>query len=360
MGKRPKKSAAGGEDLISELPDEILHCIIGRIACSKEATRTIALSNRWRNLWRSYPVVQLNPKTKREFYSIGSEVFKKFHDATMKRFNQDKLLQMEALKLSIQIDRCRFNHPRSSIYKFRSPGVEQLLKLASERKAKYVDIEIGARSFSSLCLPFRLLSYSSAKTLKLERIRFASCNDDLLVSLNSLRSLHLKDVRFDDHRLFTNLIASSPLLETLQLRNVRNLKKLQLSNVPNLKTLVVTYCFDLEEIEIEAYELHSLHLQMTVGIEKKMLHKIELIAPQLNDLKIINYGLRMVDLKSIICKLQYLKSLNLVGIVGFCRNKSWKLEFAGRKLEEFVLWVSRGLKEIELDADAGPSVVNFL
>ncbi|CAN1264795.1 Cytochrome P450 71A1 [Linum perenne] len=93
MGKRRMKSAGGdgdgggGKDLISNLPDEILHSIIRRIAWSKSAEQTIALSNRWRNLWRSYPVVQLNPKAHSpfvEFYSITSEGFQKFHEATMK------------------------------------------------------------------------------------------------------------------------------------------------------------------------------------------------------------------------------------------------------------------------------------
>ncbi|CAN1751805.1 F-box/LRR-repeat protein 13 [Linum perenne] len=520
MKKQPKKSAAAaGKDLISELPDEILHSIIRRIACSKAAEQTIALSSRWRNLWRSYPVVQLNPKTTHDFYSIGSEVFQKFHDATMKRFNQEKLLQMEALKLFIDIDEDHLSFPAA---------LEQLLELASERKAEYVGIEIGFRSFSLCCLPFRLLSNSSAKTLKLKRIKFASGNNGYLIVLNSLHSLHLNNVEFNDKRLFTNLIASSPLLETLklesvtgmgklwvsdvaklktlrflhlnhvefnellladliassplletlkleylrirrklvvsnaanlkkleicycysgeiqiaafglrylhirhssnrvigliapqlnvlqlcgyhklsllrvissddlshlrflrldeltiddvqvflnliaanllletlQLRNIKNLKKLQLSNVPNLKTIVITHCIDLEEIEISAHKLHSLYLGSDFGRSKikRMLPKIELIAPQLNDLKIINYSLRMVDLKAIVCNLQYLKYLNLAGIAGPRRWKSWNLEFKGRKLEEFILWVSRwGLKRFELDADvdAGQSVVIFL
>ncbi|CAN1264799.1 Putative F-box/FBD/LRR-repeat protein At5g56810 [Linum perenne] len=479
MEKQPKKSAAAGKDLISDLPDEILHSIIRRIACSKAAEQTIALSSRWRNLWRSYPVVQLNPKTSHRFYSIGSEGFQKFHDETMKKFNQDKLLRMEALKLCIDIEEDHLSFPAA---------LEQLLELASERKAEYVGIQIGVLSSSSLCFPFRLLSNSSAKILKLERIRFQSGNDDLLVSPNSLRSLHLISVRFDDQRLFTNLIASSPLLETLelesvtgmenpwvsdvdklladliassplletlklknirgmkeiqiaafglrhlhienpygelsigliapqlnvlrlrvlsklslgviscgvlknlcleyltfddeqvflnliaanplletlQLRRIMNLKKLQLSNVPNLKKLVVAFCNDLEEIEIvAAYELQSLYLENNYerNISKRMLHKIELTAPQLNVLKIINYSLRMVDLKAVVCKLQHLKYLSLAGIAGFRRRKLWNLEFEGRKLEEFILWVSRrGLKRIKLydDVDTGQSVVNFL
>ncbi|CAN1158808.1 F-box/LRR-repeat protein 13, partial [Linum perenne] len=624
-GKKRKKSAGGGgKDLISKLPDEILHSIIRRIASSKEAEKTIVLSNRWRNLWRSYPVVQLNPKTSHRFYSIGSEGFMKFHDATMKRFNQDKLLRMEALKLSIRIKKDDLNSPNED--NFRSSAVEQLLELASERKAEYVDIEICFKSCSSLCLPFRLLSNSSTKTLKLEKIRFASDNNDYFVVLNSLRSLHLDNVEFDDKRLFTNLIASSPLLETLKLesvtgmkkpwvsdvaklktlrflhlndveldeqlladliassplletlklvfifemrklvvcnaaanlkkleiydcyrlkeiqiaasglrdlhieesgpvlsigliapqlnvlnlhchsqlslseislddlnhlrflcldnltiddeqvflnwiagrplletleiRNIKNLKKLKLSNLPNLKTLVVTDCIDLKEIgliapqlnvlhisccynssfcvmscgdlnhlrsldlgylrfddeqvflnliagnplletlqltsikhlkklqlsnvpnlktlgitdcinlkeiEISAHKLHSLHLEKDFkrNKSKRMLRKIELIAPQLNDLKITNYDLRMVELKAIVCNLQYLKSLDLFGIAGIGLRNYWMLEFskmlqfAGRKLEEFILWVSRELKEMEVDADAGPSVVKFL
>ncbi|CAN1751802.1 Putative F-box/FBD/LRR-repeat protein At2g05300 [Linum perenne] len=601
MKKRSKKSvaAAAGRDLISDLPDEILHSIIRRLAFSEDgeqtAQQTIALSSRWRNLWRSYPVVQLNPKTtystrfddfdlSRHFYSIGSEFFQKFHDATMKKFNQDKLLRMEALKLSINIDEDDLGSSSESDDEdlldsededIISPAVEQLLELASERKAEYVDIKVISIGSSLLWLPFGLLSNSSAKTLKLESIRFASGNHHLLVSLNSLRSLHLNNVEFDDERLFANLIASSPvletlelkfvigmrklvvsnsanlkkleiyycddvkeiqiaafslqdlhignqvlsigliapqlnvlnlhchsqlslseislddlnhlrflcldnltiddeqvflnwiagrpLLETLEIRNIKNLKKLKLSNLPNLKTLVVTDCIDLKEIgliapqlnvlhisccynssfcvmscgdlnhlrsldlgylrfddeqvflnliagnplletlqltsikhlkklqlsnvpnlktvvitdcinlkeiEISAHKLHSLHLEKDFkrSKSKRMLRKIELIAPQLNDLKITNYDLRMVDLKAIVCNLQYLKSLDLFGIAGIGLRNYWMLEFskmmefAGRKLEEFILWVSRELKEMELDADAdaGPSVVKFL
>ncbi|CAN1751798.1 hypothetical protein LINPERHAP1_LOCUS4449 [Linum perenne] len=201
-----------------------------------------------------------------------------------------------------------------------------------------------------------------APQLKVLKLGLASlCLD--VNSCSVLNDLCLNGFILDDEQAFLNFIAANPLLETLQLRNIRNLKKLQLSNVPYLKTLAVEHCNDLEEIEIAAaYELHSLHLERKFhrNGSKRMLHRIELTAPQLNDLKIINYGLRMVDLKAIVCKLKYLKSLNLVGIAGIGVRNSWMLEFTGRKLEEFVLWVPRELKEMELDADAGPSVVKFL
>ncbi|CAN1751803.1 F-box protein At5g03100 [Linum perenne] len=431
MRKRLKKSAAAGKDLISDLPDEILHSIIRRISCSKAAEQTIGLSSRWRNLWRSYPVVQLNPNTRHEFYSIGSEGFQKFHDATMKRFNQDKLLQMEALKLSIQIDDDDLCSPDDD--DCSSPAVEQLLELASERKAEYIEIgrlftnliassplletlklesvtgmeklwvsdvaklktlrflHLKTVEFDKQLLADLIASSPLLETLKLEYIfgmrKLVVCNaanlkkleisacyfvDEIQIAASGLRDLHIENsyrvlsigliapqlnvlkldnLTLDDEQVFLDLIAANPLLETLQLININNLKKLQLSNLPNLKTLVITDCIDVEEIQIAAYELHSLHLERKKS--KRMLHKIELIAPQLNDLKIINHGLRMVDLKEIVCKLQYLKSLNLVGIAGFGQRKSWKLKFAGRKLKEFILWwVSKGLKKNELDADA--------
>ncbi|CAN1751799.1 Putative FBD-associated F-box protein At5g22720 [Linum perenne] len=283
MKKQPKKSAAAaGKDLISELPDEILHSIISRIACSKAATRTIALSSRWRNLWCSYPFVQLNPKARHMFYSLRSEVFQKFHDATMKRFHQDKLLGMKALNLSININDDDLNS--SDEDNCRSPAVEQLMELASERKAEFVDIEIGVMTMwcPSLCLPFRLLSNSSAKTLKLERIRFASGNKDYVLVLNSLRSLHLNNVEFDDERLFANLIASSPVLETLELKFVSGMRKLVVSNAAaSLKKLEIYHCYEVEEIQIAAFGLLYLHIE---NLNEEL--SIGLIAPQLNVLKL--------------------------------------------------------------------------
>ncbi|CAN1158794.1 F-box/FBD/LRR-repeat protein At5g53840 [Linum perenne] len=263
MKKQPNESAAAGEDLISDLPDEILHSVLRRIPYFKEAAQTSALSSRWRNLWSSYPVVELDSATSPyytshsaspfyplcRFYSTTSEGFYSFHNATMTKFSRDKLLRIETLKLSV----CTyFPFPRS-------PAIEQLLDLASERKAENIEIKVDSDLF--LCLPFGLLSNSSAKIIRLQRIGFLRDNS-ILISLNSLCSLHLSTVNFDDELLFANLIASSPLLETLELEHVyAPMSKLRLSNVSSLKVLMISSCHWVKEIEIVALALQTLHIQ---------------------------------------------------------------------------------------------------
>ncbi|CAN1228752.1 Putative FBD-associated F-box protein At5g53640 [Linum perenne] len=287
------------EDRISSLPDEILHSILCYLPTSKEAARTSALSRRWENLWRSYPVIEYNSTT-----IVG---FQKFGDATMKRFSRDKLLRIEALKLTLKVDHYAFAA-------IRFPHVEQLIDLAWERKAEYVSIEVTSPYFHFL--PFRLLSSSTVKILYLKSINFTSNRDgddiDLLFSLNSLRFLHLESVQFDDDQLFTKLLASSPLLETLEIKAaVVSAKKLQVSHVPNLRVLKISSSSsNVKEIEIAASRLHTLQLQIEA---MGKVFNMELKTPQLNVLEI--YGgvkLRSSDISKVISKLDSLMSLTLI------------------------------------------------
>ncbi|CAN1759290.1 hypothetical protein LINPERHAP1_LOCUS7092 [Linum perenne] len=72
-------------------------------------------------------------------------------------------------------------------------------------------------------------------------------------------------LELEDERILSSLIASSPLLETLQIGSIHDLNKLELSsfNVANMKTFGISDCNKLEEIEIEAPRLHTLRLTTT-------------------------------------------------------------------------------------------------
>ncbi|TVU39202.1 hypothetical protein EJB05_12610, partial [Eragrostis curvula] len=59
-GKRPAPPASedgdgDGVDRISSLPDDLLHLVLVRLGCAREAARTSFLARRWRSLWTRLP-----------------------------------------------------------------------------------------------------------------------------------------------------------------------------------------------------------------------------------------------------------------------------------------------------------------
>ncbi|CAN0914356.1 F-box/FBD/LRR-repeat protein At5g53840 [Linum grandiflorum] len=316
MESQPKNLTAAGIDRISELPDEIVHSIFRHIASSKEIVQTAALSSRWRNLWRSYPVVEFNSRT--------TESFQQFVDETTKNFSPDRLLRIEALKLSLYL----YN------VDIRSSYLVQLLDIAATNNAEYIAIKVKVDNCKGYVghlypwLPLDSLSNSSARTLHLEKINFKSKKKadhyDLHLSLDSLLHLHLESVRFSNPRLFASLLASSPLLETLEV--IRYVDGMRNVNLPNLKTLKI-------------YSITDLELRDWVFME-------EFIAPQLNTLEIDNcFYLRLSDVFRAVSKLENLKYLTLTRL----HSPEKKLKLSCPKLEELNLWAPYGLEEIELD-----------
>ncbi|EEE66506.1 hypothetical protein OsJ_22965 [Oryza sativa Japonica Group] len=61
-GRRRRRSQSEGAtptDRISALPDELLHGILLRVGCARDAARTAALSRRWRRVWATMPELHL-------------------------------------------------------------------------------------------------------------------------------------------------------------------------------------------------------------------------------------------------------------------------------------------------------------
>ncbi|CAN1123898.1 Putative F-box/FBD/LRR-repeat protein At5g56810 [Linum perenne] len=343
MSNHRKKSAATADDVISELPDEILHSILRRLSSSREAAITTVLSRRWRSPWRSYPFVVFDFRdlnNRGEAGEISSTAvmaqLRQFGDATLDRFSGDQLLLMKTLKVVLE-------KGDSTIY---SSVVNQLLNLAVERKAEVIAIIVTSHSHSHrLILQFGLLSNSAAKSLRFEGIEFTGgC---LPLSLNSLRTVYLDYVKLENSQLLGNLIASSPILETLILRHISILKKLQIRNTTSsLKTLKISYCSYMEEIEIAAAGLQTLYIR-----ELDVLRRIELIAPQLAVLKIVNFHYMGESVLARVSKLKSVKSLTLGA--SFLIHMEKKLKLSIPNLEEFTFWAPIGLEEIELESMPG-------
>ncbi|TYG68314.1 hypothetical protein ES288_D05G144300v1 [Gossypium darwinii] len=57
---------ADSVDYISQLPDHIIHQIMGRLRCNKVTARTCILSKRWRDIWTSFSSLLSGLKTSSE------------------------------------------------------------------------------------------------------------------------------------------------------------------------------------------------------------------------------------------------------------------------------------------------------
>ncbi|CAN0914384.1 Putative F-box/LRR-repeat protein At3g18150 [Linum grandiflorum] len=341
MEEQPNNlTATAGEDLISGLPDEILHCIIGRLELCEEAGQTISLSRRWRRVWHSYPVVHYNNPDvwDSRYRPIDLE---EFGDSAMERFSRDKLLGMESLKLEPSL------YGGGERY-IRSPVVERLIDLGLERKAEHVQIlAVMDECLSGLELPNLLLFNSIIKSLRLSNVYIPFDRYFGSDSSTSLRSLYLGFVEFETNNLLGNLIAKSPLLETLEIIRWRESCTLQVSKHTNLKTLEMSECL-MEEIEIVAPQLESLYLRDANFVRD---FKLQVTAPLLNRFEISGFQLTEGDLQAMLSKFPYLQYLK-VGMYHKLVEKKL-LKFSSSSLVELELEAPCGLEELELDVGPG-------
>ncbi|CAN0901574.1 F-box/FBD/LRR-repeat protein At2g04230 [Linum grandiflorum] len=240
----PVATAPDNGDQISDLPVEIQHKILQNLSSHKHAARTSTLSKRWRSVWRSYPDVVFD-----EDINADGQRFQNFVESEFRRLSLDNQFKMQTLDVTI----LGFDSEP-----FRSPALEQLLSLASEKKATKVAVNVPS---GYVRLPYRLLSNSGVESLNLTGIKLDSGNDDSSspLSLNSLRSLDMENFHMDES-FFTNLIASCPLLRILQLQTICNMRKLKVSNATNLRTFLIHSLGSVEEIEIEAPGLEYLEI----------------------------------------------------------------------------------------------------
>ncbi|CAN0914362.1 F-box/FBD/LRR-repeat protein At5g53840 [Linum grandiflorum] len=237
-------NAAGEEDRISELPDEILLCILRRLNCSKQSAQTVILSKRWRRIYDSYPIV--------EFRSAKCRGFQQFVKSQMQRFSRNIGLRMEVLKVKLKYSEDNLC------------ALEKLLDLASERKVEELDINADYAS------SFRLLSNSSAKNLRFTGILL---KEDVLPVLQVSYSWDLEIEEI-----------AAPELQTLRLSNSKSKSLVQLSGLPaalsslqSLKSLTLELDRDegIKQIKFSSPKLEEFTLHAPVflkEIEKCEIH----------------------------------------------------------------------------------------
>ncbi|KAL7591885.1 hypothetical protein Lser_V15G31894 [Lactuca serriola] len=208
-----------GVDMISDLPDPILHLILSSLPTTEEVIRTSILSTRWRYLWTLISSIDID-------YSRGM----KFDKSKFKKFVYNVLennsLDLDSFSLS-----CADIYSRWTVY--------QWIEAAVSRNIKQLHLSFSSEDwFKHIELPYCLVTCDSLQVLRVflyEQRRLILPN---FTWFQALRVLELKNVELYKGYLVKSFLESCPLLEDLSLIDceINNLKVLCIS-CPNLKRL---------------------------------------------------------------------------------------------------------------------------
>uniref|UniRef100_A0ACD5WK73 Uncharacterized protein n=1 Tax=Avena sativa TaxID=4498 RepID=A0ACD5WK73_AVESA len=181
----PAAAAADGEDRISALPDAILHEVLSFLS-TRDAVRTCLLATRWRDVWKSVPVLRINVSPKEDYSSAT---------ALAKFVNHLLLLRDPTAALRKCVICARFENLHRPEYEDRDQAlryVEQWIQYAIICKVQILRVE-GVFDFN-------------------DRVELSKAT---LISKH-LRSLHLYSFKFEGRSLD---LSSCDTLEVLMLES---------------------------------------------------------------------------------------------------------------------------------------------
>ncbi|GKA29297.1 F-box domain containing protein [Tanacetum coccineum] len=226
-------SRDNGADLISNLPDTILHLILSRLPTTEEAIRTSILSTRWRYLWTAVHYLNMDWSTKLKPYAeFNKSKFKKFVYSVL----LNKVENFDSLRL------CCWNY-------YNMSTVRRWIQAATMRKVKSLDLifcvkatqdDLARRDvYEVIVLPSCLFTCDSLESLRLFLYR-RPFSLPLCIGFPALRVLELNSVHCFDHDLLERFLEICPLLEELSLIDslIGTLDAVYITS-PKLKTLRV-------------------------------------------------------------------------------------------------------------------------
>uniref|UniRef100_A0A5B7B567 F-box domain-containing protein n=2 Tax=Davidia involucrata TaxID=16924 RepID=A0A5B7B567_DAVIN len=243
-----EKNGSEGEDIISKLPDGVLHHILSFLS-TKDAIRTSILSSRWQYLWTSISDIDLNDTLmwfgkKRENYPMCRTFFLDFVERVLLLHDASDIKRLR-LTFDVHVNASRVN---------------SWISAAIRHKVQELVLQLPLREL--FVLPCCLFTCKSLAVLELRM----DC--DLRIPTNicfsSLKSLMLRPVTFLDDNSAQQLFSSCPVLELLALEDCewKNIKSITIS-IPTLKDLTFYTGLndeDLHDCEIKIYAANLISL----------------------------------------------------------------------------------------------------
>ncbi|GMN53338.1 hypothetical protein TIFTF001_022478 [Ficus carica] len=176
MAKKRRIVKIRAPDLISKLPDHVIHYILSFLP-TIDAVRMSLLSRRWRRMWYSIPALKFDD------YQIKEELFFNFVEQCMKHHQMGMQVNTTSVitRFELRISRCRVD----------SSQVDRWLSFVAQPHLKELDVKMHALcswSESPHCLPQVALTLTSLTILNLDYMKLEDCSH---VNLPCLKSMSL-------------------------------------------------------------------------------------------------------------------------------------------------------------------------
>ncbi|KAK9269637.1 hypothetical protein L1049_001414 [Liquidambar formosana] len=237
-----------GEDVISNLPDSVLHHILSFLP-TKDAVRFCMFSTRWKYLWTSLPNIDLD-----DLLYFGEKNIWSPHERTCYMNFVERVLMLHDMS---NLKRFRL----SCRVFFNASYVNEWVSTAVRHKVQELDICFFVEEpFGLPCCIFTCESLTALKIAMNCVLKLPNC-----ISFPSLKSLQLRFVTFMENYSTQKLFSGCPVLQELAILDCEwmNLESITIS-IPTLKSLTIDElpCFgktdDLNDCEIKIYAANLL------------------------------------------------------------------------------------------------------
>ncbi|KAF2323532.1 hypothetical protein GH714_035945 [Hevea brasiliensis] len=249
-------------DLISQLPEHIIHHILSLLRCGKDAARTSILSKRWRDIWASYLILEFDQrkfqKQERKLYYRSKRLYqriKKRKDAAIKMKNEMFLNFVDGT-LQSRIEQ------KSSIQKFMlhltsynlelSDLLNQWIGTTTKSNIQELDLYIPSKKNSSYYLPQTVFTARTLTALRISGCKLGACN---YINMSNLQKLCIQKIHIDEE-IIQNLILGCPLIDDMRLIYCSGLKTLLLSS-NRLNRVDIHCCHGLKKVEVKSPSLQT-------------------------------------------------------------------------------------------------------
>ncbi|ESQ42228.1 hypothetical protein EUTSA_v10015662mg [Eutrema salsugineum] len=183
-----------GEDWISFLPEPLLCQVLSDLP-TKIAVRTSILSTRWRNLWLSIPVLDVDID---DFFDLTT-----FVSLVSKYLDFSTESSLHTLKITFK---------RQEVDLF---SIKSWIETAVLRKIQHLEVDCRM-SFMCEVMP---LSLYLCETLVSLRLHFVALHSFEFVSLPNLKVMHLEENVYADDEILENLVSSYETVKILRVRS---------------------------------------------------------------------------------------------------------------------------------------------